>query len=240
MREIRLHPLSAACGGALIAALFLSLGMRPAPGGLSPEQFEILQHMSLVKLADGTGRNQPTLRISDLNLQLVNGSGDSATTNGRGNLILGYGETSPGLLRTGSHNFVGGYRNSHTGWGGILGGRENLIADECSSVTGGLMNAALGQYSSISGGAGGEAEGRYASIAGGEANSATENAATVAGGRRNTVTAPWGSIAGGFQNLVDGSNSSVSGGSDNVSSAATSTVTGGCNVTATQSCEVLP
>src|SRR5688572_7352209 len=70
---------------------------------LTPEQAEILSHMSLVMLDDGTGNPKKTLRISGLNVQIVNGLGSTQTADGTGNLIVGYNEPgSPaGDVRTG-------------------------------------------------------------------------------------------------------------------------------------------
>ena len=56
---------------------------------LPPEQQEILSYLSLVDLDDGTGSLVRTLRITGVNIQIVNGMGKTATTNGSGNLIVG-------------------------------------------------------------------------------------------------------------------------------------------------------
>ena len=75
--------------------------------GLTPEQEEILSHMSIVYLDDGFGNPvNKTIRITGVNVQIVNGldatngyppdpnSVDSGLTvvNGVGNLVVGYNE----------------------------------------------------------------------------------------------------------------------------------------------------
>ena len=65
--------------GFLAGALFqgtLSQQLRPT---LTPEQAEILSHLSIVYLDDGQGSTTKTIRISDVNVQIVNGLG---VTNG--------------------------------------------------------------------------------------------------------------------------------------------------------------
>jgi hypothetical protein len=56
---------------------------------LTPEQVEILSHMSLVNLDDGSGTPRRTLRITGLYVQIVFGEGGSETTDGLGHLLLG-------------------------------------------------------------------------------------------------------------------------------------------------------
>ena len=60
---------------------------------LTPEQAEILSYQSIVYLDDGQGDTVKTLRIEGINVQVVNGEGTTNTTNGLGNLIVGYNET---------------------------------------------------------------------------------------------------------------------------------------------------
>jgi hypothetical protein len=50
------------------------------PPTLTPEQAEILSHMSLVFLPDGQGGTVKTIRISRINVQVVNGT--NITTGG--------------------------------------------------------------------------------------------------------------------------------------------------------------
>ena len=47
---------------------------------------------------------KPTIKISGANVQIVNGEGTTATTNGENNLVIGYDE-EPGD-QGGSHNLI--------------------------------------------------------------------------------------------------------------------------------------
>ena len=122
---------------------------------LTPEQEEILSHQSIVYLDDGQGGQVKTLRLSDINFQVVNGMGSTQTSNGVGNLIVGYNETGNpnGDKRTGSHNIVGGLENSFSSWGGLVVGQDNTISAPWASVSGGGGNTASEQGASVSGGA---------------------------------------------------------------------------------------
>ncbi|MFP6739435.1 MAG: hypothetical protein VCD34_11930, partial [Planctomycetota bacterium] len=125
-------------------------------GGLSPEQAEILNHLSLVDLPiDDQGNTARTIRLTGVNLQVVNGLGvtwgnDAARNdfmadandfgrhrvNGTGNIIVGYQElrgndgdedTEDQNLRTGSHNLVVGSQNNYSFWGSQVVGNRNSV-----------------------------------------------------------------------------------------------------------------
>jgi len=144
-----------------------SRSARPLPL-LTPEQQEILSHLSLVHLPDGQGGTVKTIRVTGVNLQLVNGLGatngyplDPASQdpmltqeNGAGNLIVGYNEPGNGSgdERTGSHNLVVGANHSYLSHGGVLLGYRNRSLAPYSTVTGGAANQVEGIFSSISGG----------------------------------------------------------------------------------------
>lgn len=127
---------------------------------VTPAEQEILSHMSIVYLDDGAGGLAKTIRFSGVNVQLVNGleatngnpsdpgSATITTTNGLGNLIVGYNELT-GDLRTGSHNVVVGPYHSFSGFGGAVIGRDHTSSAAYASVTGGISNRASGTYSAI-------------------------------------------------------------------------------------------
>jgi len=55
---------------------------------LTPEQREILSHMSIVFLDDGLGGTVKTIRLTGVNWQIVNGSGTTdGAPDGVGNLV---------------------------------------------------------------------------------------------------------------------------------------------------------
>jgi hypothetical protein len=176
----------------------------PAPvafadgGGLTPEQEEILSHFSMVDLPiDDAGTKARTIRIEGVNVQIVNGKNRTDTTNGVGNLIVGYQE--PGLStnnRTGSHNLVVGTQQNYSSYGGFVAGWGNSISDRFASVSGGAANTASGWYASVSGGMHNAASGTTASVSGGADNTASGEEASVSGGRYRSATADYDWRAG--------------------------------------------
>jgi len=223
MKNIQLSPLSLVAGSAATAGLFLLTGMQSTSTAeplftLTPEQAEILSHQSIVYLDDGQGGTVKTLRISGINVQIVNGMGSTETMNGLGNLTVGYNEMGnpDGDDRTGSHNIVGGWKNTHGAWGGLVVGSGNTVTGVFSSVSGGRKNTASGLLSSVSGGRDNTASGASSSISGGRLNTASGNSSSVSGGLLNTASGYYSSVTGGWNNAASGNTSSVSGGLNNM------------------------
>jgi hypothetical protein len=199
---------------------------------LTPEQEEILSHMSIVYLDDGAGNLvHKTIRMDGVNLQIVNGldstngfpfdpdSVDPADTviNGVGNLVVGYNELGNpfGDYRRGSHNIVVGHGNSYTSFGGFVGPRDNTTSAPFACVTAGQWNTARGVHSSVSGGCYNMASGKHSSVSGGSVNTASVGLTSVSGGYYNTASGHLSSVSGGSYNTASGGRSSVSGGRDN-------------------------
>lgn len=130
---------------------------------LTPEQAEILSHLSIAYLDDGQGGLAKTIRVTGVNFQVVNGLGatnglpdnpnadpnfDPGITNGVGNLIVGYNEMGhlPWDDRTGSHNVVVGNRNNYRGYGGLVAAADNEIRGAYTSVLGGKGHTAGGYF----------------------------------------------------------------------------------------------
>jgi hypothetical protein len=151
------------------------------------------------KLASVTA-TADTLRISGVNVRIDNGAGSTATSNGRGNLILGYNE-SPGR-QTGSHNFLLGRSHTATGYGGIVAGASNKLVGGYA-VAVGYGNTAQGKYSFAAGDRN-TARGERSSATGGSQNTASGLAASVTGGMLNAARARWSAVAGGCGNHADG------------------------------------
>lgn len=137
-----------------------------------------------------TGNTYPTLQIIGANLQIINGV-DQTTTNGTGNLVVGYLPSTLGGIEncsngfykdeascvansniwssvhtSGSHNIVGGTNNDYPSTGTIIGGKENITSAANATVTGGSGNSATGINSSVSGGNNRTANGRDDWVAG--------------------------------------------------------------------------
>jgi hypothetical protein len=117
------------------------------------------------------------------NLRIVNGLGRTDTTNGLGNLIVGYNELrSFGNARGGSHNVVVGSQHNFTRYGGLVVGLLNTISGPFASVSGGQINTADGVAASVSGGQSNTADGGAASVSGGNTRTALGEDDWVAGG----------------------------------------------------------
>ena len=164
---------------------------------------------------DATGlHGRPVARFEGVNVQIVNGMGQSSSTNGLGNLIVGYDEALPfgneicsyggydnqtdcesnGYTwaishKSGSHNLVVGMYHNYSRHGGAVFGFANTINGTEATVTGGTENTASGLYSSVSGGRKNTASGADSSaVSGGYGNKASGNGSTVSGGANLTAS----------------------------------------------------
>ena len=179
-----------------------------------------------------------TIKVTGVNVQIVNGTGSTSTTNTLGNLIIGYNEDESNARGTctvsgqydsfesnctydggaftrslsGSHNVVIGSGHGYSSFGGIVVGQDNLITGRFAVVSGGLYNTASGNYSSVSGGTVNSASGINSSISGGEVNTASGGGSSISGGGGNTASYGDSSVSGGSYNTVSSFGSSVSGG----------------------------
>ncbi len=146
--------------------------------------------------------NGTTLTVSGVNVQVVNGSGATASNSGLGNLTVGYNASRAALgvpdARTGSHNLIIGDLNNYTSYGGLVAGVQNEVDGIYASVSGGGGNVASGTATSVSGGFGNTASGL--------------NYSSVSGGTSNVASGPYASVSGGFFNTASGLAASVSGG----------------------------
>ena len=145
----------------------------------------LLSGVSLVTVDD-----QPTLRFSGMNIQIVNGAGTETGINGKGNLIVGYDDNPFDLARSGSHNIITGNDSGWTSYGGLVTGEDNELDGEESAIIGGVDNHSSGRWSAISGGEENSAFGDGASVSGGEGNTANALGASVSGGYDNNSQRP--------------------------------------------------
>jgi hypothetical protein len=130
-----------------------------------PDRFAALERKLAPLTFDATTNE---LRLTGVNLRLLNGLGSTDTTNGLGNLIVGYNEPrdSGETPQTGSHNVVVGKQHQFSSFGGLVVGLQNEIRGAFSAVSGGVRNTAAGEFSSVSGGANRTAEGQFDWVAG--------------------------------------------------------------------------
>ena len=143
--------------------------------------------------------------ISGANLRIVNGLGATGTTNGLGNLIVGYNEPRGGGFpdtRTGSHTVVVGMQHNFSRFGGIVVGYYNEISGSWASVSGGAGNTASGELASVSNGFLNIASGYGSSVSGGSQHIASGYGSSVSGGNVNTASGDWSSVSGGAQNTA--------------------------------------
>ena len=140
--------------------------------------------------AAGVG-GKPTIQFSSVNVQVVNGEGETDTTNGEGNLVIGYDGNSGKHAQTGSHNLILGGEQTFTSFGGIAGGFDNTITGPYATVTGGSVNVASEDYATVSDGYKNTASGEYAVVSGGRENKAEGNFSSILGGKLTSATASY-------------------------------------------------
>jgi hypothetical protein len=151
---------------------------------------------------DVAGRD--TLRLSGMNVQVVNGTGTTAgDPNALGNLIIGYDTVrNVDSDKSGSHYLVVGDDHNYTRYGGIVAGIQNTASGDWASVSGGAFSTASGALSSVSGGNSNTASGEGSSVSGGSLNAASGRDASVSGGQSNTASGELSSILGGNSQTV--------------------------------------
>lgn len=197
---------------------------------LTAAQREILSHLSIVYLDDGSGAAvNKTIRLTGANLQVVNGTGMTDTQNGIGNLVLGYNELFGAGDRTGSHNLVTGSSNDYSSYGGVLSGSGNGLHGPFSSILGGSGHAIQlgGGHSVVLGGGLAVVEQGRCVVVGGRANVAAGTESVVLGGEGNRTDSDFSVSLGGASNQALGIASTICGGSSGVAGGTLSVVTGG-------------
>ncbi len=162
----------------------------------------------------------PTAMFRGVNVQIVNGTGNTQSVNGMGNLIVGYNRPGNGSFscslgraetesectaggglwaqshKTGSHNIVGGDFNSYSSWGGLVLGFENVLSAPYAAVIAGARNRAGASFASISGGSYNTAGGIYSAVSAGFSNRAMGDFSGVGGGANRTAPSPHDWAAG--------------------------------------------
>ncbi len=238
MNPIRVHPVTA--GLALIGVVLLSVarGQQPQQVRLTPEQREILGHMSIVYLDDGQGGQAKTIRFTGVTVQVVNGLGatngrpdapyalQDPVTNGLGNVIIGYDE-APATFSTwakeASHMLVMGIGNHYRyeAVGGIIGGYENYVGSVLANVIGGAHNGTdpniFGDsyLQALLGGEWNSSNAAFGTCVGGQGAGAGAAHATAIGGVSCQATGVHATVVGGSFNLAEGDASTICGGSEN-------------------------
>ena len=169
------HPVQAQSPGVTLAALAAQVDSLKA-------QVAALQAKTAPLSVTGK-----TLTITAVNVSLVDGTGNTNSTSGLGNLIIGYNSAQGGGRdkRTGSHNLILGDANNYTSYGGLVAGVYGTTSGPYAFVSG-YGNTASSTAASASGGINNTASGNYASVSGGVGNTASGTSASVSGGANLT------------------------------------------------------
>jgi hypothetical protein len=234
---------SAALLSSALGGLTVGKSIQTPELALTANTLEILKHFSLVDLDDGQGGVVKTIRITGVNVQIVNGLGatngnandpfnmnaSASHTNGAGNLIIGYDEPLIGIPvnRTGSHYLVVGPGHTFSGFGGAVVGSSNASTAPYASVYAGAGSKSTGVGACITGGNGNLAGGAFSSVTGGFNSSAAGEVSSVGGGLRNFASGPYATVSGGYKGQASGEGSSVSGGDRCAAQGRRSSVSGG-------------
>jgi hypothetical protein len=166
------------------------------------------------------------------NVHVRNGAGQTDTTNGYGNLIIGYNKNEI-ATRTGSHNFIVGDLHEYQSYGGIVSGIENTLAVPNSTILSSGQSEARTLSSGVILAADRGITDTVAVILGGRQNYAgpTANFGVVIGGTQNTISGAAAVAVGGTLNEAAGGDALACGGSENHAQGSAATVCGGSSNT---------
>jgi hypothetical protein len=213
---------------------------KPGSTGFTGSELELLKGLAgHVKFLGAGIDGKPTIQFSGANVQIVNGEGKTESTNGAGNLVIGYDLNTGGHAQSGSHDLILGGEQAFNSFGGLIAGYKNAISAPYASISGGYGSIASGELSSVSGGLTNEATNFEASVSGGTGNIASGEHASVSGGVANAAGLD-ASVSGGQGNSAAGYATSVSGGNINKAEGFWSAVFGGKELTAKSEYEAIP
>jgi hypothetical protein len=184
-----------------------------------------------------------TVRLTGVNLQVVNGLARTETINGAGNLIIGYDEpnsftTQPICSQARARNGAvitdeaaclaagGVFSTQHkSGSHNLVLGTQNGYSS-VGGIVGGRFNYINEVFASVVGGVDNRASGPFSVIVAGQGHLAQESSAILGGNGKQTL-ARNSSISGGVGNIASGENASVTGGERNTASGINSSILGG-------------
>jgi len=162
----------------------------------------------------------PHVIFQGINVHVRNALGATRSSDGLGNLIIGYNEPQTRLGfeqmpgdRAGSHNLVIGDRHKYLSFAGFIHGYENTVTQKYGAAVAGHMNV-VGNYSAAIGGHYNTVGDSEAVAVGGEHNTTVGSLAVVTGGAYNSAVGRTSTVSGGSYNTASGDNSSVSGGTE--------------------------
>ena len=184
-----------------------------------------------------------TVRLTGVNLQVVNGTNSTEIVNGAGNLIVGYDEANTiarivcSLATDVNGNSLTNEANCLAAGGTVAlrqkTGSHNLVMGSQNSYSsaGGIVagsgNFITAPFASNLGGTGNIASGRFSVNVAGQGNHPSGSTAATLAGTNNTASGTNSSVSGGSSNTASTVGATVSGGSRNTASGPQSNVTGG-------------
>jgi hypothetical protein len=185
-----------------------------------------------------------TVRLSGVNLQVVNGLNRTDTVNGAGNIIVGYDEantftTAP--ICSKAHALNGSEIVTEGGClaaGGIFStqqksGSHNLVMglgngySSFGGIVSGRFNYINEMFAAVVAGVDNRASGRFSGIFGGQGHLTQDSGTTVLGGIGAQARGHLATVVGGVGNVASGENATIAGGERNVASGRTSYASGG-------------
>lgn len=162
------------------------------------ERIEVLESSLERLLSAGVGRLNDylsfhdesgcaTVRLTGINLQIVNGEGNTQSTNCKGNLILGYNEPGSEVAvdRSGSHNLIIGMRHNYSSFGAIVGGVGNNVTGEYGVILNGSECYISADHVTMCGGFDHKGNGSHSTLIGGFDNGGAGHRALFLDGTNN-------------------------------------------------------
>jgi hypothetical protein len=143
--------------------------------------------------------NGTAVTVAGANLRVTNGTGQTNTANGTGNLIIGYAEPVDAVGQSsGSHNLVMGQQPSFSSYGAIVAGYGGTSSAPYASVLGGYKNFATGIHSAVVGGYNNNAAGDTSVVTGGASSTAGGPYTAISGGLGESMTTEFGWVGGSY------------------------------------------
>ena len=185
-----------------------------------------------------------TVRLTGVNLQVVNGLNRTDTVNGTGNVIVGYDEANTFTTKpicSLAHALTGVELNDEAGClgaGGVFStqhksGSHNLVlglANGYSSfggLVGGRFNYINEMFASAVSGVDNRSSGRFSGIFGGQGHVTQDSGTVILGGIGGQARGHLATVVGGVGNVATGENATVTGGERNTASGRTAYAAGG-------------
>ena len=130
-----------------LSALGLGIGLLAWPAAAAAVcQARVVGNTFVISGCDAVVVQSGDVKVSSGNLVVQNGTNNTATANGKGNVVIGYNATRGPHKdkRGGSHNLVVGDKQNYASYGGIVGGYQNEISGKYATAAAGAESTASG------------------------------------------------------------------------------------------------